>query len=148
LGGWASEQFEVLPLLTNNVDDIITLAYGLVGLVVLHVFRHEVMQRRASSALYLAAVVAAGAMLIVDAYGHSLFKLAEFPAQTGAVGLFFLAHAQRFREVEALRAAARVAARDADRGVAAVGARRAPKASGPIGSREGAAGFGRRSGPR
>jgi hypothetical protein len=148
LGGWASEQFEVLPLLTNNVDDIITLGYGLAGLIVLHVFRHEVMQRRASSALYLAAVVAAGAMLIVDAYGHSLFKLAEFPAQTGAVGLFFLAHAQRFREVEALRATGvEVGIAPADRR-AAVGARRAPNASGPIGSREGAAGFGPRSGPR
>jgi hypothetical protein len=85
---------------------VITLSYGVAGLAVLHVFRHEVMQLRASSALYLFGVVAAAAMLVTDAYGHSLFRLAEFPAQIGAVGLLFLAHWQRFSEVEVLRRSA------------------------------------------
>lgn len=102
-GGWVAERTDLWAPLTNNVDDLITLSYGLAGLVALHVFRHEVMQVRASSALYLAGVIAAASMLLFDAYGRSAIAGVEFPSQTLAVGLLFLAHYQRFAEVRALR---------------------------------------------
>jgi hypothetical protein len=98
-GRWVKDTFDLYSPLTNNADDVITLAYGVIGLAVLHVFRHEVMQVRASSVLYLAGVVAAGAMLLVDAYGRGFAKAPEFPVQFLAVALLFLAHLQRFREV-------------------------------------------------
>jgi len=103
VGRWVSERFDIWAPLTNNVDDLITLSYGVVGLLVLHVFRHEVMQIRASSALYLAGVIAAALMLLFDAYGRGAIIAGEFPSQFTAVGLLFIAHAQRFTEVRALR---------------------------------------------
>ncbi len=102
VGVWVSDRFDIWAPLTNNVDDLITLSYGLVGLVALHVFRHEVMQIRASSVLYLAGVVAAALMLIFDAYGRGVIVVAEFPSQFIGVGLLCLAHVQRYREVHAL----------------------------------------------
>ena len=102
IGSWVAERLDIWAPLTNNVDDLITLGYGLIGLIALHVFRHEVMQIRASSALYLAGVVSAALMLFFDAYGRGVIAIAEFPSQFIAVGLLFLAHAQRYREVRAL----------------------------------------------
>lgn len=99
IGGWVADRLDLWTLLTNNVDDVITLGYGFVGLVALHFFRHEVMEIRTSSVLYLAGVLAAGLMLITDAYAQDAVVLLEFPAQFGAVGLLLLAHLQRFREV-------------------------------------------------
>ena len=101
VGGWIAAHVAVMPLLTNNVDDFITLGYGLVGLSVLALFRHELFAVRASSALLVAGVVAAALMLATDAYGHGILKGLEFPSQVTAVGLLMLAHLARYREVRA-----------------------------------------------
>ncbi|MEZ4504180.1 MAG: hypothetical protein R3C39_16265 [Dehalococcoidia bacterium] len=106
IGRWMVDHTHLWTPLTRNVDDFITLAYGVVGLAVLHLFRHEVMLHRSSSVLYLFGVVAAASMLLIDAYGRWLISVAEFPAQLLAVGLLFLAHLQRLREVRALNRSA------------------------------------------
>lgn len=105
IGDWVERRVDIWTALTNNFDDLITLTYGLIGLAMLHVFRHEVMQLRASSALYLAGVIAAALMLMTDSYGRGVVAIVEFPSQFLAVGLLFIAHAQRFIEVRALRQA-------------------------------------------
>ena len=101
LGGWIARNVDVIPLFTNNIDDFITLGYGVVGLAVLAVFRHELFAVRASSALLVAGVVAAAMMLGSDAYGYGVVKAFEFPSQVAAVGLLMLAHLTRYLEVRA-----------------------------------------------
>ena len=100
-GAWITTHVGLMPLLTNNVDDFITLGYGVAGLALLAVFRHELFAMRASSALLLAGVAAAGMMLGTDAYGHGVLKAFEFPSQVAAVGLLMLAHLTRYLEVRA-----------------------------------------------
>lgn len=107
IGGWVADRTDFAAPLTNNVDDLITLAYGVVGLLMLHVFRHEVMRVRASSTLYLIGVIGAATMLLVDAYGRGGIVALEYISQFLAVGVLFLAHAQRYREVRALAAGRR-----------------------------------------
>ena len=101
VGGWISDHIGVLPLLTNDVDDVITLGYGVVCIAVLALFRHELAARRASSAVLVAAIVPATLMLVTDAYGHGPLAWLERPSQTTAVGLLFMAHVLRYREVRA-----------------------------------------------
>ena len=101
VGDWITNHVGVMPLFTNNVDDFITLGYGVAGLAVLAVFRHELFAVRASSALLLAGVVAAAMMLGTDAYAPGVLKAFEFPSQVGAVGLLLLAHLTRYAEVRA-----------------------------------------------
>ena len=101
LGGWIDHNITVLPLFTNHADDFITLGYGVVGLAVLALFRHELFAARASSVLLVAGVVAAALMLGTDAYGHGFVKTLEFPAQVTAVGLLMVATATRYGEVRA-----------------------------------------------
>ena len=101
LGDWVARNVDVMPLFTNNPDDFITLGYGVIGVALLTVFRHELFAVRASSALLLAGVAAGGMMLFTDAYVHGPVALLEFPSQLGAVGLLLLAHLVRYREVRA-----------------------------------------------
>ena len=101
VGDWVARHVDVIPLFTNNTDDFITLGYGVIGVALLAVFRHELFAVRASSALLLAGVAAAGMMLFTDAYGHGPVAPLEFPSQVGAVGLLLLAHLVRYREVRA-----------------------------------------------
>jgi hypothetical protein len=98
-GAWITTHVGLMPLLTNNADDFITLGYGVVGLAVLAVFRHELFAMRASSVLLLAGVIAAGLMLGSDAYGYGILKAFEFPSQVAAVALLMLAHLTRYLEV-------------------------------------------------
>ena len=100
-GAWITTHVGMMPLLTNNVDDFITLGYGVAGLAVLAVFRHELFAVRASSALLVAGVLAAGIMLGTDAYGHGVLKAFEFPSQVAAVALLMAAHLVRYRELRA-----------------------------------------------
>ena len=100
-GAWITTHVGMMPLLTNNVDDFITLGYGVAGLAVLAVFRHELFAVRASSALLVAGVLAAGIMLGTDAYGHGILKAFEFPSQVAAVALLMAAHLVRYRELRA-----------------------------------------------
>lgn len=102
LSDWISEHIGVLPLLTNNADDVITLGYGAACLIVLAMFRHELFASRASSALLAAAVLPAALMLLTDAYGHGPFKWLEEPLQTLAVAMLLLAHLVREEEVRPL----------------------------------------------
>jgi hypothetical protein len=95
-GRWVAEHVGTLPLLTNNVDDVITLAFGVAGLVALRLFRHELFAITAASSLYLAGVCASALMLIVDAYGRGPLTALEFPAHTTAAGLLLLAHVSYF----------------------------------------------------
>ena len=99
LGGWIARNLDVIPLFTNNADDFITLGYGVLGLAVLAVFRHELFATRASSVLLLGGVVAAGLMLGADAYGRGFLTTFEFPSQVAAVALLMLAHLTRYLEV-------------------------------------------------
>ena len=105
LGGWIAENANVLPVATNNADDIMTLMYGAIGLGVLAVFRHELFALRASSALLVAGVLAAGVMLATDAFAPGDAKALEFPAQVGAVGILLLALLVRYLEVRSSVAA-------------------------------------------
>ena len=106
VGRWFVSNIGTLPLFTNSekfnsADDLITLAIGLVGLGVLYVFRHELLARRHSSTLLVAAVAAAGLMVATDVYGKGWVQPLEFPAQVSAVGLLLLAYVMRYREVRA-----------------------------------------------
>ena len=100
------ESFGTVPLFTNSekfnsVDDLITLVFGLAGLGVLYLFRHELVAHRHSSTLLVAAVAAAGLMVATDVYAKGWVQPLEFPAQVFAVGLPLLAFAMRYREVRA-----------------------------------------------
>jgi hypothetical protein len=99
LGRWVDSNVRIAGLLTNNVDDLITLSYGLAGLACVALFREELLARRASSALYLSAVLAAAAMLLVDAFVRGDARALEFPLQVGAVALLLAAHVARYGEV-------------------------------------------------
>ena len=100
-GGWIARNADVLPLFTNHADDFITPGYGAAGLAVLALFRHALFAVRASSALLVAGVVAAGLMLATDAYGHGVMTTLEFPAQVTAVAMLLPAQLTRYREVRA-----------------------------------------------
>jgi phosphodiesterase/alkaline phosphatase D-like protein len=99
LGTWIADNVGVLPLLTNNADDAITLAYGVVCLAILAMFRHELFARRASSALLAAAVLPSALMLLTDAYARGPVAWFERPIQTTAVALLLLAHLVREEEL-------------------------------------------------
>ncbi len=101
VGGWIARNADLIPLFTNNADDFITLGYGVAGLAVLAVFRHELFAMRASSVLLLAGVAASVLMLGTDAYGHGVLTTLEFPSQVAAVALLMLAHLTRYIEVRA-----------------------------------------------
>ncbi len=100
-GAWIADNAGTLPLFTNNVDDIITLGFGIAGLSLLYMFKQELFERRHSSVLLLAGIAAAGLMVAVDLYGMGGVRGLEFPAQLSAVGLLLLAYVMRYREVRA-----------------------------------------------
>ena len=105
-GRLIAESIGTVPLFMNSekfnsVDDLITIAFGLVGLGVLYLFRHELLAHRHSSTLLVAAVAAAGLMVATDVYAKGWVQPLEFPAQVFAVGLLLLAFAMRYREVRA-----------------------------------------------
>ena len=99
LGGWIANNADVMPLATNNADDIMTLMYGVIGLIILAVFRHELFAIRASAVLLVGGVLASAMMLGTDAFGHGFVKTLEFPAQVSAVGTLLLAMGVRYIEV-------------------------------------------------
>ena len=103
-----------VPILTNNVDDFITLSYGFAGLSLLFAFRGELLAPRASSALLIAGVAASALMLFTDAFGVGPVAALEFPSQVGAVALLLSAMLVRNREL-------RTAAQPARPGVAVLG---------------------------
>ena len=103
-----------VPILTNNVDDFITLSYGFAGLSLLFAFRGELPAPRASSALLIAGVAASALMLFTDAFGVGPVAALEFPSQVGAVALLLSAMLVRNREL-------RTAAQPARPGVAVLG---------------------------
>jgi hypothetical protein len=88
-----------IPPLTTNADDAITLGYGVIGLMVLSVFRQELFAARASSALLVAGAAASAVMLGADAFGAGFLGTLELPAQISAVAFLLLATAVRYREV-------------------------------------------------
>jgi hypothetical protein len=97
VGDWiASMSF--IPLFTNTADDIMTLMVATTGLMVLFIFRHELVAPRPSSTLLLGAVGASMLMVATDAYGFGVVRGLEFPAQVSAVGLFLLSFWTRSRE--------------------------------------------------
>ena len=105
VGAFGAETLRI-PIMTNNVDDFVTLGYGLAGLVLLYLFRHEVFALRASSALFIAAVAASAVMLGTDAFGVGPLKWFEFPSQVTAVALFLATMLIRQRELAAVPAEA------------------------------------------
>lgn len=98
-GDWVAAHANVLPLLTNNTDDFVTLGYGAGGLLMLAIFRHELLAMRASSVLLIGGVLASGLMLASDAYGVGPLTAIERPAQVLGVALLLLAHLVRYREL-------------------------------------------------
>ena len=97
VGAFGAETLRI-PIMTNNVDDFVTLGYGLGGLVLLYLFRHEVFAPRASSALFIAA---SAVMLGTDAFGVGPLAWFEFPSQVAAVALFLATMLVRHRELGA-----------------------------------------------
>jgi hypothetical protein len=106
IGDGLADVMSVLPLYTNSANDFITIGVGITGLSVLYVFKHELVADRPSSTLLVAAVLASGVMVAVDAFGKGVVRPLEFPAQVSAVGFFLLAFVARYREVRALETAA------------------------------------------
>jgi hypothetical protein len=101
-------RFGPLPLMTNNVDDFIVLSCGVAGLLLLVIYRREVMAARESNVLLLLGIVFAGLMLMTDVYAHALWlKALEYPAQGLGSGLLMLACVVRLLEVSACRSLAR-----------------------------------------
>jgi hypothetical protein len=98
-GGWIERNVDLISAATNNVDELITLAYGVTGLAVLAVFRNELFAVRASAALLVAGVLAAGVMLGTDAFGRGFVRTIEFPSQVTAVAILLLAMTVRYIEV-------------------------------------------------
>ncbi len=99
LGGWIARNADVIPLATNNADDIMTLIYGVIGLIILAVFRHELFTIRASAVLLVVGVLASAMMLGTDAFGHGPIKPLERPSQVTAVGILLLSMGVRYIEV-------------------------------------------------
>ncbi len=99
LGGWIARNADVIPLATNNADDIMTLMYGVLGLIILAVFRHELFTIRASAVLLVVGVLASAMMLGTDAFGHGPIKPLERPSQVAAVGILLLSMGVRYIEV-------------------------------------------------
>ena len=89
----------MIPLATNNADDIMTLMYGVIGLIILAVFLHELFTIRASAVLLVVGVLASGMMLGTDAFGYGFIKTLEFPSQVAAVRTLLLAMVVRYIEV-------------------------------------------------
>ena len=108
-----------IPIMTNDVDDFVTLGYGLGGLVLLYLFRHEVFAPRASSALFIAAVAASAVMLGMDAFGVGPLAWFEFPSQVAAVALFLATMLVRHRELGAPTEAPAPCAEGAERAAGA-----------------------------
>lgn len=101
-GDWIAAHIGAFPTLTNNFDDLITLAYGLIGLLVIVFFRDEVLAVRRSSSIYAAGVVFAALMLLTDAFAHGPLEPLEAPFHVLAVGLLLSAHIERYVEVRRL----------------------------------------------
>jgi hypothetical protein len=90
----------LLPVRVNMPDDLLVLAYAIVGLAVLYVFRMEVFADRPSATLLQLAAGAAIVMVFTDIFATSLtLRAIEYPAQTLANGLLALAFIVRFREI-------------------------------------------------
>jgi hypothetical protein len=97
VGAWATADGRTV-LGTNNVDDLITLGYGAVGLTVLAFFRRELLAIRASSTLLIVGVALSAVMLVTDAFARGPLAALEFPSQVLAAA--FLLLAQSVRRVE------------------------------------------------
>jgi hypothetical protein len=89
-----------LPVTVNMPDDLLILAYAVVGTCVLFVFRMELFEDRASATLLQLAALASVVMVITDAFATTRFLQAlEYPSQTLANGLLLLAFTVRYLEV-------------------------------------------------
>jgi hypothetical protein len=100
LGPALESSLTFLPLAVNMPDDLLILAYVVVGIVVLYVFRMEVFANRPSATLLQVAAAAAVVMVFADAFARSVALMAlEYPSQTLANGLLALAFIVRLREV-------------------------------------------------
>ncbi len=97
VGAWATADGRTV-LGTNNVDDLITLGYGAVGLTVLAFFRRELLAIRASSTLLIVGVALSAVMLATDSFARGPLAALEFPSQVLAAA--FLLLAQSVRRVE------------------------------------------------
>jgi hypothetical protein len=96
----------LLPLPVNMPDDLLIVAYAIVGVAVLYTFRMEVFADRPSATLLQLAALASIVMVLTDAFATTLALMAlEYPAQTLANGLLALAFIVRYREVAAFRPA-------------------------------------------
>ncbi len=90
-----------VPSFVNLPDDIFVLAYVMVGIMVLAVFKDELFRARNSTALLIPASLFSLAMAISDIAAEPLALTAlEFPAQTLAVACLSLAFVVRYLEVK------------------------------------------------
>lgn len=102
LGSGLSSVISLLPLHTGRLDDLIVLAYALMGVTTLYVFRFEVLRDRPSSTLLVLGFWASLIMVTTDAFATTTaLKAVELPAQTLASSLLLLAFFARLNEVNA-----------------------------------------------
>jgi hypothetical protein len=100
----------LLPFDLNMPDDFLVLGYAVVAVVVLFVFRMEVIANRPSATLLQLAAVASIVMVFADIFADPIaLRALEFPAQTLANGLLMLAFYVRYREVASQTSEATVA---------------------------------------
>jgi hypothetical protein len=99
MGDWLAAHGHLVPLYTNSVDDVITMSFGATALMVLYVFRNELVADRQSSTLLCLGAASSAMMVAVDVYGFGPIRPLEFPAQVLGVGFFMLAYVTRLREV-------------------------------------------------
>jgi hypothetical protein len=105
LGHHFESAVNALPVAVNMPDDLLVLAYGVIGLSVLFVFRMELFEDRASATLLQLAALASLVMVVTDAFATTrVLKALEFPSQMLANGLLLLAFSVRYLEVTRGRA--------------------------------------------
>ncbi|HLF76968.1 MAG TPA: hypothetical protein VJB57_05700 [Dehalococcoidia bacterium] len=99
----------VIPGGLNSPDDIFILMYAVISIFILYVFHTELVAPRGSTALLIAAAVAALIMVASDVFARSLaLQAIELPAQTLADSLLMFAFISRYREVRAIAVRAEV----------------------------------------
>jgi len=97
-GTWMAERMSFIPMYTNTADDLMTLAFGATGLMIVVIFKDELLANRPSSTLLLAGVAMAALMVAVDTFGRGPVRPLEFPAQVFGTGLLLVANAVRYHE--------------------------------------------------
>jgi hypothetical protein len=100
LGSHLQAAVDLLPFGINMPDDILILAYAVVGVSAMFAFRMELFEDRPSATMLQFAALAALIMVATDVFATTrALKALEYPSQMLASGLLFVAFLMRYQEV-------------------------------------------------